>query len=107
MTEIYVFLSTSFLWLALWALREFERRRRFEVISDQNDLLRGEAETWRGIAEAKERQLALAQDALRRAKAGKIFELGGKASLLAAAEPSPTAIIRTTTQLTANSAGPQ
>jgi hypothetical protein len=88
------FLSTSLLWLALWAIREVERRRAFNALRDQIEELRAsdrrlreENEIIRRREQKHLQMIAYAQD-----RAGEIcdqFSFGGSA-LLPAAAINPT-----------------
>jgi hypothetical protein len=85
------FLSTTILWLALWTLREFERRRVFMALAEQietldagNRRLREENHALRDREQKHLQMIATARDSAREFL-DKI-DLGGNASLPAPAE---------------------
>jgi hypothetical protein len=86
-------LSTSIFWLALWALREYERRRRFESLSEEIETLRAsdrrlreENQALRDREQSHLQMIAFARDRAREIRDG--FDLGEKALLAASAEPT-------------------
>jgi hypothetical protein len=86
-----IFLSTSAFWLALWALREVERRPRFKALAEDNEGLRRRDQIGRHKAEK-------IRNGLRRIR--EEFNLSGKAPLPAAAEQSRQLSIQATAPLT-------
>lgn len=103
---IITFLSTSIFWLALWALREYERREAFDSLNEEIETLRASDRRLREEKqelrdkEQKHLETIAGIDALfQKAQREGIFDLGGNGKLPAPAEPAGQHSVRITTRL--------